>query len=80
MTDWLCPNITTFSLLNNPETYRRGKSFKLVIDFCDPTSTTSPTATCIADEQARLAYLKLITVQSKVVSQFFSPSIFSDTQ
>ena len=35
MSAWICPNVTEFSLLNNPATYDNGKSFKLVIDYCD---------------------------------------------
>lgn len=71
MTDWICPDINTFSLLNNPETYNYGKSFRLVIDFCDPTTATG---TCVTDVTTRENYLKKISMQSKVVSQYFSPS------
>lgn len=77
MTDWICPDVTTFELLNNPETYNYGKSFRLVIDFCDPSATTG---TCITDETQRKDFLKLITVQSKVVSQYFSPSTYQDSK
>jgi len=75
MTPWICPAASEFVLLNDPDTYRYGQSFKLVIDFCD--STSSPT--CVTDEQKRADFLKLITVQSKVVSQYFSADTYKET-
>ena len=35
MTDWICPDLEEIELLNNPDTYSSGKSFKLVIDYCN---------------------------------------------
>ena len=35
MTEWYCPVVDSFSLLNRLTTYEVSKSFKLVIDFCD---------------------------------------------
>ena len=37
MTEWLCPDTTSFDLLNLPETNKNGNDFKLVVDFCDET-------------------------------------------
>ena len=60
----MCPDTSNFSLLNDPDTYAEGQSFKLVIDFCD----VEDNASCITDEDKRAEFLKLVTVQSKVVS------------
>ena len=35
MTEWYCPVVDSFSLLNRLTTYEIGRSFKLVIDYCD---------------------------------------------
>ena len=75
MTPWICPDIEMFSLLNDPDTYEKGKSFKLIIDYCD-----AKNADCITDSTKREEFFKMVTVQSKVVSQYFSPSHFKETQ
>lgn len=75
MTDWICPDITAFYLLNNPDTYYLGKNFKLVIDYCDQTTSSD----CITDETERRNFIKQITVNSKVVSQYFNPRVFEET-
>ena len=62
MTEWLCPNITSFTLLNHPETYTYGRDFKLVVDFCDEKEPT-----CIQDEVKRQEYLAQIRLNSKVI-------------
>ena len=75
MTPWICPEVTEFSILNDPDTFWYGQSFKLVIDFCSV--QTSPA--CVTDEAKRQDFIKLVTVQSKVVSQHFNPETYKRT-
>ena len=75
MTPWICPNTQEFSLLNDPDTFQYGKSFKLVIDYCDQKNES-----CISDDQSRAEFLKKVTLQSKIVSQYFSPSYYKEHQ
>ena len=76
MTEWICPDVKEFYLLNNPETYSDGKNFKLVVDYCDSMSNPD----CVTDEVERENFIKQITIQSKVVSQFFNPDVFVKTR
>ena len=76
MTEWLCPDVKEFFLLNNPETYSNGKNFKLVVDYCDSVTNTD----CVTDETERENFIKQITIQSKVVSQFFDADLFEKTR
>ena len=68
MTEWLCPDVDNFYLLNHSETYENGKDFRLVVDFCDP---SSPSCTGVTDSEGKARFLKQIAVNSKVVTQYF---------
>ena len=85
MTDWLCADIETFSLLNHSETYKVGKAFKLVIDFCDQTCDPS---CLVSKEQISEGtnkyeeineFLQLHTINSKVIYQYFDAKIYDET-
>lgn len=41
MTDWLCPETESFTILNKVETFETAQEFKLVIDFCEKVSFAS---------------------------------------
>ena len=75
MTEWLCPNITSFTLLNHPETYTNGRDFRLVVDYCDENEDT-----CITDEAKRRVFFETIRLNSKVIYQFFDTEVYNDSK
>ena len=77
MTEWLCPDIDNYFLLNHAETYVNGKDFRLVVDFCDP---KSPSCTGLADQDGKARFLQQIAVNSKVVTQYFDTSTYFMTR
>ena len=77
MTEWLCPDVDNYYLLNHSETYVNGKDFRLVVDFCDP---SSPSCTGVADQEGKARFLKQIAVNSKVVTQYFDNETYEMTQ
>ena len=75
MTEWLCPNITSFTLLNHPETYTNGEDFKLVVDLCHEEETQ-----CTSKKDERESFLERVTLNSKIISQYFDPETYQETK
>ena len=75
MTEWLCPDIASFALLNLPQTNNNGKDFKLVVDFCD---TSAPECNG-EDDGRRKSFLETITINSKLIYQIFDGKTYYNT-
>ena len=77
MTEWLCPDVEAFTLLNHQDTDVNGKDFILIIDFCD---TSLPSCVGAADYESRSNFLKSISINSKIVSQYFDAMTYQTTE
>ena len=75
MTEWLCPNITSFTLLNMPETYTNGRDFKLVVDLC---VTGEPF--CHSTIEEKEDFIGRVTLSSKIISQYFDAKSYQETK
>ena len=72
---WLCPNITEFSVYNDPDLFDFGENFNLVINYCsisDPNDPNCKNKTEIDD------YLNSVRINHKFITQYFNGYIYDE--
>ena len=80
-TRWVCPDIKSFTLQNDPYNYNFGQNFNWVVNFCDVVAARKGVVDpdCVPNDSTEMwDYINYARISTKYVRQYFNPEYFME--